>query len=522
MQKKIAVWIKKHENVLAAAFMALLPILSCLAACAMEGRSISEVYLPASEWNDELIYYKLVEGIVNFGCPQGYFGFNESHSMAGSYAAWSPVLVWPWVLWGLLFGWNLLSPIVCNIVLLSLAMFLYVWLVRPTKKQLGILTILFVAFTPFTRYMMAGMPEVICFAMVIVTYALAVNYLQKEQAGKLAVLFVLTALMTLMRPYLIVFMLLPMYFLFRKKKWLGLLLNGVILGVTAIAYVLIKKYMSAEYFDPLFRTDFITAFWDKGFFGGMKNLIYQIAVKSKEYFAMLYEGFLSGLAAGAFFGGFWVMLLILAVQTLYNYRKKQKEEMILNGSLVLCFFAMWMALLLMYKPFEGSKHLLTFMAVGIFAISRMETVVYKKAMVTAGVCVYLYGFWAEAHPMEFQIPYSNAELVAQMEGWQEIFAEELVLTDGENPSFDNTVIWTLYDNVGEEKVLTMTPWQYLYGLPEGFGINCCYGEYVMAHFAEIQSRYLVVIPGGDLESFLAQKGVEKIAQKDNVALYRLR
>ena len=131
---------KRYLTLFKAVLMALLPVVCCLVRTAAEGRSIGQVYLPSSEWNDELFYFKQVEGIVNYGFPRGYFGFNESHALELSFAAWSPVLVFPWILWGLLFGWNLMSPVICNIVLLTITMFVFVWLVKPTWKQLGILT----------------------------------------------------------------------------------------------------------------------------------------------------------------------------------------------------------------------------------------------------------------------------------------------------------------------------------------------------------------------------------------------
>ena len=138
------------------------------AAAAAQGRAIGEVYLPNGEWNDELFYFKQVEGMVKYGYPYGYFGFNESHALKLSFAAWSPVLVFPWILWGKLLGWTLLSPVYCNIFLMMLSMFLFVILVKPSNRQLGILTILFSVFRPFTRYMLSGMPEVICFSLLIV------------------------------------------------------------------------------------------------------------------------------------------------------------------------------------------------------------------------------------------------------------------------------------------------------------------------------------------------------------------
>ena len=111
---------KRYITLLKAVLMALLPLVCCLIRTVAEGESIGQVYLPSSEWNDELFYFKQVEGIVNYGFPLGYFGFNESHALQLSFAAWSPVLVFPWILWGLVFGWNLLSPVICNIVLLTI------------------------------------------------------------------------------------------------------------------------------------------------------------------------------------------------------------------------------------------------------------------------------------------------------------------------------------------------------------------------------------------------------------------
>ena len=50
---------KRYMTLLKAVLMALLPLLCCLVRTAAEGRSIGQVYLPSSEWNDELFYFKL-------------------------------------------------------------------------------------------------------------------------------------------------------------------------------------------------------------------------------------------------------------------------------------------------------------------------------------------------------------------------------------------------------------------------------------------------------------------------------
>ena len=241
---------KRYITLLKAVLMALLPLVCCLIRTAAEGRSIGQVYLPSSEWNDELFYFKQVEGIVNYGFPMGYFGFNESHALQLSFAAWSPVLVFPWILWGLVFGWNLLSPVICNIVLMTVTMFVFVWLVKPTWKQLGILTVLFGLYSLFVRYMLSGMPEVICFSMLILFYGLAMSYLQKESKGKLIAMFVISVLLVLMRPYMLLFLALACFFWIREDRKWGSIGSVIVVAVTGILYVLIKHYLGAEYFTP--------------------------------------------------------------------------------------------------------------------------------------------------------------------------------------------------------------------------------------------------------------------------------
>ena len=317
---------KRYMTLLKAVLMALLPLLCCLVRTAAEGRSIGQVYLPSSEWNDELFYFKQVEGIVNYGFPRGYFGFNESHALQLSFAAWSPVLVFPWILWGLLFGWNLLSPVICNIVLLTITMFVFVWLVKPTWKQLGILTVLFSLYSLFVRYMLSGMPEVICFSLLILFYGLAMSYLKKESRGKLIAMLVISVLLTLMRPYMLLFLALACYFWICRNKKAGWIGSILIVAATGITYALIKHYLGAEYFTPLFYTDWITTFFTDGIGAGFRNLFGTLYWKGLEFYRHCIEGGRNGLASGAFFDGYLLVLLILLVQSFLDIRTLRRAK----------------------------------------------------------------------------------------------------------------------------------------------------------------------------------------------------
>ena len=544
MEKFLNYWKTDKRYVLALkiVLMGLLPLAACLLYCARQGYGIGDVYLPGSEWNDELFYFKQVEAIVNYGFPQGYFGFNESHALKLSFAAWSPVLVFPWVIWGLLFGWNLMTPIWCNIFLLTLAMVIFVWLVRPTWKQLGILTLLFLLYTPFVRYMLSGMPEIICFSMLIVFYSIVISYLRKNTGGKLALLFVLAGLMTLMRPYLLLFLVLPAVLWVMKSKWKGLIGSGVVVGVVLGIYAMIKHYLGAEYFAPLFFTDWITAFFDQGLFGGLRYFCSKLYWNGLDFVRHMKGGLLVGLASGAFFWGYLAVAAVLIVQSVIDFRKLRKKDMeaqrgaeeknllalfIVELHLAFSFVGMLFALLLMYKLTEGSKHLLTFMAVGVFIISLMKTKFYKKPAFIGLVFAYFYIFMAR-DPYDYQVPFAEDVRVTQVEQWQKIYAKNLEMTDENVPNYENAIIWVFSDTVkatdgksetdGAAKTIN-TKWQLFYGLPEGFGISCCMPDFVKEHLEELQCRYLGTVAGGEIDERCAETGWAEIARDEDFVVY---
>lgn len=515
--------LKKYSHLITAGIMAFLPLLCCMIACAARGAGIADVSIAAGEWNDELFYFKQVEGIVNYGYPLGYFGFNESHAQVASFAAWSPVLVFPWILWGLVFGWTLSSPVYCNIVLMMVAVFVFVWLVKPQRKQLGILTVLFVTFTPLTRYMLSGMPECICFSMVILFFSLAVSYQQKEHKAKMVLMLLLASVMTLMRPYLLLFFLFPCFYLIRKRKWVGVLESAAAVGVTGAVYVLVKHYFGAEYFTPLFDVTWVTTFLDKGIFAGIKYVGWRLVYHGLDFFRLLIEGFRSDLFWGEYFAAFIVVLAVILLYTVSLLSKKRRKErsaeLILSLWLSVCFVGMWAALLLMYKMKEGSKHLLTFIVLGIFAVSLMKSRYFKKMAAVA--CVFAVVFvLSGTDPYEHEIPFGTEELAQREAYWQEVFDRECVLRKENVPNFDNVMIWIFNDKVGEEYVLT--PYQMLYQLPEGYGISCCYAEYVKENIGDLKSRYLAVAAGGEIDALCESKGLEQIGRDEGLVVYELR
>lgn len=555
-------WRRERGTCLRAAVLACLPVIACLVCCAARGQGIGQVYLPSSERNDELIYYKQVEAILEYGYPRGYFGFNESHALKLSFAAWSPALMLPWVLWGLLFGWNLLSPVLCNLFLLAGAMLLYGMLAKPDWKQTGIISLLFFLYMPFSWYMLCGMPEIGCMSLAIVFYGAAAGWLRRRRGGLLAVMFALAGLLTLMRPYFLLFLLLPAYFwIFRDaaggsrgmadsggtgekgrasgrggKPGEGRIRWGAVLGTAAVfaavlgAYTWIGHFLAAAYFRPLYRMDWLTAFFQKGLGGGLKNLFGSLYYSGREFVSYMKQGMVSGLPAGGIFCCYVVMLLILFWQSVKDVvalrrleaggerRRELGGQLALEGHLAFSFLAMLFATLLLMSNFhDGCKHLLTFLAAGIFPIARMRTVYWKKAILTGVAFAFVFSYHGAAFEA-YQPTFYQEAVALGLEGFGADVERELALAGDAGPSYDNTVIWVLSDELPEGP--RYTGWQYLYALPPGFGINCCTAEYVTENFRSLRSRYLCVVPGGPVEEACRLMEYEEITGNEHAVLYR--
>ncbi|MBP1586097.1 MAG: hypothetical protein ILP17_10445, partial [Lachnospiraceae bacterium] len=414
--------VKKDRSLVCALVLGLLPLVYVLVKLIINRTPVS---LLTCEWNDELFYFKQVESIIDYGYPLGYYGFNESHALSLSFAAWSPVLVWPWVLLGKIFGWTMKSVFVYNTVIYMVALFLFGIMVKPTVKQTVLISVWFFSFFLNLRYLYSCMPEVICFAHLLVFWGCMLAYFRVRSlqyasegdaakvtggsdaaegadhgsagssgsgkvhkgTGYIIAAVLLGMIMTFMRPYLILFLVFPLMVMFFSVKGAAkkLIVAGascVIMGITAFIYYLLNHYLSAEYLMPFFYTDFITTFFTDGFGAGVHNLLGTLYYKGRDFIQFMMDAFYVHRAAGIFFDIYVLMMILQAVQCvqeLMTFRRSKKSagteagspDAVLSGvfwcRLYMLFadFAFLMAILLMYNLTEGSKHLLTFIVVGV-------------------------------------------------------------------------------------------------------------------------------------------------------------
>ena len=230
---------------------------------------------------------------------------------------------------------------------------------------------------------------------------------------------------------------------------------------------------------------------------------------------MFIESFISGLPAGALFVAFILILVLMVMTTIGKWKRKEKDVSV-YAHFTFCTFGMWMALLLMYKMTEGSKHLSAFIVTGILLVSLVSAKQFWKWIVTALLCGFLFIIMAK-EPVNYDIPYKTEALENQLVTLHEELEKNLVLSDV-SPSFENTVIWVFSDEVEGKEI--QLAWQMLYLFPDEYGINLCYGNYVLDNYDSLQSRYVATIPGGKIDGLCKEKGAEVMAQNDAIIIYK--
>ena len=513
---------EKYSVMAAALILAVVPIFCAWLYCLLGRQYFSQIYLPDSPWNDELFYYKMTEDVLAYGYPQGYFGFNESHGLYLSFAAWSPVLLLFWVIWGFFFGWNLLSPMLCNIALLSVSLLLFGVLAKPDKKQTALIAVLYGTFIPITRFALSCIPEAELFALFIVFLGLAAACQRKYRGWMIAVMFGLVMLMTWMRPYLILLLLTPAVLLFHKKGkkafwWAG----GTAVAATAV-YVMISHFFSAPYIVDLFYTEWIRVYFDQGIFAGLSYTVRKLYTSFITVADLIRANLTvkSGLvsAAGLYYFVFLLLLFLLLIRAVRRLLYKNWNGFLLEGQMLLCMVGFFTADLLMYRIQEGGRHTLVYI-VGILCLLPLADRKKKGgAYLSLGVAVFFAVlFLARGDiPYEFEVPYGTQERRADLESMAGQLSENMRLT-GEAPNYDNTVIWTFAET--RDGTTELTDFGAYYAVPEGFGINLCEEGYMDENLENLQSRYIGVTPGGDFERRCVAAGGREVGRCRSLVIY---
>ncbi|NTV77711.1 MAG: hypothetical protein HGA25_00845 [Clostridiales bacterium] len=124
--------------------------------------------LPVPVWNDEAAYYELIKTWLATGQPLGYWGFDGGHAILGTGSAWSPAILLPYALFGMMFSWNTSSVFFANVFFLCFGNLLFLLLVNPRGKYIGRVLLVQATSAVITLYITTSMSEPFRFSLAII------------------------------------------------------------------------------------------------------------------------------------------------------------------------------------------------------------------------------------------------------------------------------------------------------------------------------------------------------------------
>ena len=489
------------------------PFFLCFIYCIIRGINIFNLYLPNSHNNDSLFYYKLVEGVLSGGIPKGYFGFNESRAMLGSFAAWSPALLLPWTLWGTLFGWGYSSVFISNIVYFALALVVFVYLTKLEWKNIIIILLVLALYPSLPIHLLSALPETVVSSIMIVFFGFAIK-IEKEESKLwyIVIMYICSIYLTICRPYLAILIVLPCYFLIKKKVKYAYVYSIILFSIGLLLYYLCNHFFTSEYLYPLFDLSIVECVLE----GRLSEAYWLSVVFVKQMFfdvgQFIRGAFEYGLTAGTQYVVALVVLIMLGVSC---FSKKSQGQKITNSIFIFNLACVFIAIFLfLRKANEGGRHIWAFSIVGCILCFSYKFC--KTSILTSGILISVLGFFCiqgSFVPTDYDVPIENEVLEDNVEYWQNRFVDRKIYVTDEL-SYDNTCVWVLTDD-GE-----ITNHKELYALPSGMGISCCTDEYVINNIDALKSRYIATIVEGSIDYQCKQRSYTEVGRTENVVIYQ--
>lgn len=277
MKKGLFFYKEKILNLFLSAVIVLLPFCSLLLYMICSGNGINiKSFIPCMG-NDEYYYYFQISSMIKYGFPLGYFGFNESISLIGNLGAWSIFLLLPYVVLGKIIGWNYYSMVWCNIIFLTLAMYIYIKILKPTVKQkIWIIVIYIFEFQIINTASFLSMTESLRCAMSIIMMTLLLKILITSTSIKFRFVTILVSFVFVLAylPFILMLFLITFYSFNKEIKQIFKIVVPILVTITSTLFsLLINSVFSSKYFVPYNKDLFIEALLKGTMFEKINNLI---------------------------------------------------------------------------------------------------------------------------------------------------------------------------------------------------------------------------------------------------------
>lgn len=228
--------------------------------------------LPFPQWNDEAVYYEQVKMWLASGASKGYWGFNGGHALLGTGGAWNPAILFPYVVWGKIFGWHYYSMPLANVFFLCAVNAGFLFLTGAGRKLTVRLMLLECLSVHFLLYLNTGMSEVLRYGLALLLAGMLIRiYFAGETCSRKCKILTGVYLLFLMQVYIFFAFAVPVYIfgIFRKRKIREkCVLAFVSMSVTAGGSYILLHLISSNY--NIFKTEkLFAALQQKNFAGAL-------------------------------------------------------------------------------------------------------------------------------------------------------------------------------------------------------------------------------------------------------------
>ncbi len=452
---------------------------------------INDISITCSEWVDELWYYKMIEAMIQYGKPLGYYGYNESHAIVGNLGGWSFVMLMPFVWIGKIVGWNYMTPIVINMVLWIIGFTFIAYALKPSFSAQVFISIAWLCFSVNIRYIFSAAPETLITVMFLIFAVAVIKYCRNTKSiGWLITADAMLVGLTLMRGYYILFIVIVMAAMYRdgKKIDLRIIIQVIVALAAVIGFVLIAHYCLAAYFVPDINMDILTH---------PKAFIKAIFVGFYESMQLVWQA----IKLQSMRGSWYIIYFMLFPFIIY---KCIKARDLVQYSVLFSYIVLLVAMWTLYRANEGCRHLMSCSLVYIMVIAYTD---YKQKLSYIILVVLLFANWFSHDDFYTKLYPKRQEQIEAIADGQEKLNAVFELSDNE---WDNTVISTRITYFNDQ-----------YAIPVGFGLNMCVDDYVRDNWGTLNSKYIAYRPDGPLNDFLAER-CEVVTTYGDTVIYKIR
>ena len=449
-------------------FFILMPLFQAAFIALVQSVFGSHDPFPGLLWNDEAVYLKLIENYKEHINPLGYWGFDANHAILGNGPAWSPAILFPYVLIAKIFPTGSHFVFFCNIFFMIAANTIFVLFTKPKRDEcLNLLGAALIS-VPVILYLCTNMSELFRYAIAVVMAGMLYYlYTRKEKTKASFVLDNIVIPLFILystQVYIFFAFAIPLYVCARlkEKKWyvrfgISLPITGVVtLGSYYFLHLISSNYNIGK------TEQLLQALSDRNFFAAIKSFLFMM--KDGLYNVLLLRHYFTVYPLYPYSVIFALILIGIGVfLAIWGKSNPEKAEDVYVGRMiahsVALFYLMYLTLYTIVPDtfYRGTQIVILF-SMYLLAMCKREYLVRFMLLLS------LLGF-AFARPQFKEFSEGHYVYSEQKEEWNALKDNlaKVMKADPEKDLWDNTVLmYTM-----EPKAISAIP----AGLAENFVLS---------------------------------------------------